>query len=464
MTDIKKSMDAALLSIGFLMEMTERLHWRCGGGRGAWEGCLAAIVLAKEPGLKARRFMEALPAEKNFDCICMLNTMAHLGYYSDSVEIAAQYVETRLLPCLFVPKGREGAPQVIMSRSENSVTVYDGESHTMTEKNHDDPSLQVPGSAYFFLPYDHHRQRTSRFMREGFGRSWFGAVVQRFSGTIGQILVTCCVLNIFALIPALFVMVVYDRVISPMDMSGLMPLTIGAGLALMVEYILRNVRSHGLSWMTARLDNLVGGEIFSRLICLKPELIEQASVAAQVARMRTFESVREFFSSSVFLSFLEIPFVLIAVGVMAAIAGPLVFVPLIMVGFYVVIFLAIRHKVKAAIRLAAKASSARQQFAIETFEKLRFVRMNGLTESWGRKYSELNGREVLMNFHLAFLGTVAETLANAVTVIAAVLTIGYGAHLIWAGSMSTGALVACMILVWRILLPFYSLCSMIPRL
>lgn len=30
--------------------------------------------------------------------------------------------------------------------------------------------------------------------------------------------------------------------------------------------------------------------------------------------------------------------------------------------------------------------------------------------------------------------------------------------------MSTGALVASMILVWRILLPFYSLCTMIPRL
>src|SRR5690606_586573 len=61
-------------------------------------------------------------------------------------------------------------------------------------------------------------------------------------------------------------------------------------------------------------------------------------------------------------------------------------------------------------------------------------------------------------------GTVAETLAHALTVMAAVLTVGIGVHFIWQGSMTTGALVACMILVWRILLPFYSLCTMIPRL
>ena len=36
--------------------------------------------------------------------------------------------------------------------------------------------------------------------------------------------------------------------------------------------------------------------------------------------------------------------------------------------------------------------------------------------------------------------------------------------MIWTGTLGTGALVATMILVWRILTPFYSLCTVIPRL
>src|SRR5690606_30243753 len=163
---------------------------------------------------------------------------------------------------------------------------------------------------------------------------------------------------------------------------------------------------------------------------------------------------------AVFLSFLEIPFVILAAGVMWAIAGPLVIVPVAMVAAYVLLFAVMRHYIKGAIRLAAKASSARQQFTMETFEKLRFVRTSGLAAVWGGKFSELQGREVLMSFHLGFLGIIAETLANALTVLAAVFTIGVGAHLVWAGEASMGALVASMILVWRILLPFYSLCTM----
>src|SRR5690606_31747846 len=120
------------------------------------------------------------------------------------------------------------------------------------------------------------------------GRSWFGAVVRRFNGTFAQILVTCLVLNIFALAPALFVMAVYDRVISPSDLSALPALMIGVSVALVAEYLLRGVRSEGLAWMTARLDNVVGARIFSHLIGLAPELIERASVAAQVARISTF--------------------------------------------------------------------------------------------------------------------------------------------------------------------------------
>lgn len=458
----KKSYDAALLSISFLMDALDRAPWRNGGGRGPWEACLAALVLAYDPACKPRRLLEAVPAAKGMDRTGFLNAMANLGYFSSSMTLPMRDVETRLLPCLFVPAGEEGAPVVILARNGEELTVYDSASHAVKTMTHRE--ARGAGDAVFFLPYDRHRQQTSKFMREGTGRSWFGAVVRRFNGTFAQILVTCLVLNIFALAPALFVMAVYDRVISPSDLSALPALMIGVSVALVAEYLLRGVRSEGLAWMTARLDNVVGARIFSHLIGLAPELIERASVAAQVARIRTFEAVRDFFSSAVFLSFLEIPFVLIAAAVMWVVAGPLVLVPLGMIALYAALFFYVRGHVRNAIRLAAKASSARQQFSIETFEKLRSVRMNGLTAAWGRRFEDLSGREVLMNFHLGFLGTVAETVANGLTIIAAVLTIGCGAHLVWAGAMTTGALVASMILVWRILLPFYSLCTMIPRL
>lgn len=449
---------AALLSIGFLMEMTERALWQS-GGRGPWQACLAALVLTLEPGCKARRLLDALPADRAMDQVALLNAMANLGYVGKSAEVSLHNIERRLLPCLFLPHNKTESPFVILAAENGGWRVYDSARHDIYKI-----SGKMTGTLWGFSRYESNAQPTSKFMRAALGHSWFNAIVRRFSGSFWQILAVCLAINVFALAPSLFVMAAYDRVISPADTSALPAILAGVTIALVTEWALREIRAEGLATMTARLDNIVGSRIFSHMIGLPAAMIEQASVAAQVARIKTFESVRDFFSSAVFLSFLEIPFVVIALGVMAVIAGPLVIVPLMVMGAYAVLFAVMRRKIMSAIRLAAKASSARQQFTIDTFENLRSLRINGLTDAWGQKFSTLSGRETVMNFHLGFLGTVAETLAHALTVSAAVFTIGYGAHLIWNGTMTTGALVASMILVWRILLPFYSLCTMIPRL
>lgn len=430
-------------------------------GDGTWEICLCAMIMRIEPGCKVQRILESLPHHKKpMDEADVLNTMAHLGYYCRKVHTGLKTVDDRLLPALFIPS--VGDPSIILGRDrEDQLQFYDPVSKLVSNVP---PSFDQAGRIWFFQKYDENRQPISRFMRQGSGQSWFRALLGRFRGTFAQVMTAGLILNIIALTTPLFIMLVYDRVIASGAMDTLPMLVVGVLIAIGFEWRLRSIRSAGLSWLAGRLDNVVGNRIFSHLVGLSPDLIERASVAAQIARIKTFESVRDFFSGSVFLSLLETPFVFLAIAVVAVIAGPLVYVPLLMVAGYVALFAFIRYRVKIAIRLAAKASSARQQFAIETFEKLEGIRGHGLSAKWQEKFRHLSGREMMTHFYLGWLGMVAETWAHTLTVIAAVATVGFGVHMIWAGTMTTGALVAAMILVWRILTPFYALCTMIPRL
>lgn len=429
--------------------------------KGAWEVCLCALILKIEPHCKVQRILEALPYHHGaIDEADLLNTMAHLGYVGRPAPSALEDIDSRLLPGLFIPK--QGDPCIVLRRdTEGRLLFYDPISRMVS---HVPPSFDKEGRVWFFQPYDETRQATSKFMRRGSGYSWFRALLGRFSGTVFQVLAAGLMLNVIALATPLFIMLVYDRVIASGSMKTLPMLAVGAVLAITFEWRLRKIRSTGLSWLAGRLDNIVGNRIFAHLIGLSPALVERASVAAQIARIKTFESVRDFFSGSMFLSLLEAPFIVVSVGAIAIIAGPLVFVPLLMASGYVLLFWGVRQRVKVAIRLAAKASSARQQFTIETFEKLSDIRGLGLGSRWREKFRRLSGREMMAHFHLHWLGMMAESGAHALTVLSAVATVGFGTHMIWAGAMSTGAMVACMILVWRVLTPFYSLCTMIPRL
>ena len=438
-----------------LHERLAKSVWRQRGNRSKWEICVCALALTLEPDCDWRRLADALPyGLRRFGMDEFLDSIANFGYLARPAYLQPEDIDERLMPCLFISEERNN-PYIIVSRDH----VYDCAAQKFLNR-----LPHSAGEVWFFEEYSEARSSLSSQSRKITGKTWFGAVLKRFISSYWQILAIGFFLNLAALSAPLFIMTVYDRVISAHTPDVLVMLSVGVGMALVLEWFLRQTQSKILSGFASRLDNVVSNQIFGRMLALSPGYIERASVPAQVARMKTFESVRDFFSGGVFLSLLEMPFSIIALITIGVIAGPLCLVPLSVTALYVVLFAAVWRKVKVLIRDAARATSARQQFSLETFEKLASIRTFGLTDIWQKKYDELVAREVSSHFKLQWMGNLGETLAHGLTVISSVAVVSFGVHLIWTGQMSAGALVATMILCWRVLTPFYSLCTMIPRL
>ena len=425
-----------------------------------WGSALCALVLALEPRCKTYRFLETLPYNRDrYDEVDVLNVIARLGYFSRSIEITAADLDQRLFPALLICNG---SPVILIEQLDDGrVKVF---RHGGLAYLHKAQLIEMKSRAVIFERYDENRPATSRFVRAGTEYGWFRALLGRFRGTFAQILCAGFIINLVSLTTPLMIMLIYNRVIATGTPDVLPMILAGMVMAAGIEVFLRSVRSRGLSWIAARMDNIVGNQIFSHLVSLPPSMIERASVASQIARIKTFESIRDFFAGSVFLSLIELPFVALAALAIYAVAGPLVLVPLLMGFVYAGLFYWLYKRVKTSIRIAAKTSSARQQFVIEAFEKMRGVRAYGLSHLWETKFRDLSGREMMAHFNLNMLGMAGETLGNALTVLSAVVTIAFGVHMIWAGTLTTGGLVATMILVWRVITPFYSVCTAVPRL
>ncbi len=422
-----------------------------------WRACLCELSARLNPQGKSYKIVNALPHEpERFDQTDFLNAMANIGYYARQEQISIDKVDERLMPCLYVAHGAVDEPLILLGKGQ----IFNGQSQAVEPV----PEKKVRGEAWFFQPYNEDKAATSKTMRAGTRHSWFTALIGRFKGTLWEVLALGLVLNTVALLTPLYIMLVYDRVISTRSDDIIPMLAAGVASGLLLEWMLRCIRSQHLSVMAARLDNIVSKKIFDHLIHLAPGYIERASVPSQVARIKTFEAVRDFFSGSVFLSMLELPFMVVALVAIAIVAGPLVLVPLLMAGLYLFLFYMIWRKVRVAIRVSAKAATARQQFSIEAIDKLEAINAAGLNRLWSQKFHDIAARDAIAAYRLSWLGIVGETLANSLTVLSAVVIVGLGVGMIWAGQMTTGALVATMILVWRILTPFYSLCTMIPRL
>ncbi len=288
--------------------------------------------------------------------------------------------------------------------------------------------------------------------------------VSRFYPLLRQIFAISLLIGVLALAPTWFNMAIYDQVIASGSGSELFMLTIGVILALSAEVWFRHLRAKQLAYFGARVDHFVSCSVFERLLFLPPVYTERAGVAAQIARLRDFESVREFFTGPLASLFFEMPLMVIYLAAMAILAGPLVLVPVALLAAYGLLLWGMNGKVKSSSREAAVATSLKQEFLLETITKLRAIRQSGMEQVWQQRFLHLSARASMASFRAGFNAQIVETASYVLMTLGSVATLGLGVHAVIEQHLTTGALIAAMMLIWRIVSPMQMACASITRI
>ena len=388
------------------------------------------------------RINEAMPFNQETLCLIdILNVMARMGYTGAPLKTRLCDLDERLLPCAFVEK-KSGKLSAITS-----------------------PSLEkAKGTVYIFTKQDIKEPKEQKEELAATGHGWFMGTIQRFRKIFLKVMSISFALNLVALAMPLFLMVIYDRVVDTTTAHAIYTLGIGAAIALLIEGVLRNMRSRNLAWFAARIDNIVSNRVLSRLLQLPAHAIERASVASQVSRLRAFDSVREFFTGPLFLTLLDLPFTLLAFLALIILGGNLAFIPLGLLVVYGVLMLFFRRRLKLSMFHSARAQSNAQTHHIELFEKLQALRLNGMNEVWQEQFRDISAVASLTSFRAQYLAQTLETIIYTFTTLAGLAVIYLGVTHVWDGTMTGGALFASMMLFWRIIAPWQVLAGSIPRL
>ncbi|MCG8510872.1 MAG: cysteine peptidase family C39 domain-containing protein, partial [Rhodospirillales bacterium] len=147
-------------------------------------------------------------------------------------------------------------------------------------------------------------------------RSWFWGTLARNGWTYAQVGLASVMINIFALANPLFTMNVYDRVLPNNAVESGIALAAGAGTALLFDFILRNLRGWFIDFVGRRADVILACRIFDQVLDLKASHRPQSS-GAFASMLREFETVRDFFTSATLAAFIDLPFSLLFLAVIA---------------------------------------------------------------------------------------------------------------------------------------------------
>lgn len=429
-------------------------HLTSGPGFGA---CLMPMLSSLGWLGSQTELLEALPhVADRLDLIDFRNTLAELGYRSERHTGRMRRIDTRLLPCLFLVGGR--APIVVHARTERGFRIFDSADQTVREID----GKGLSGYYYTFERFTDGEGEAAARRSDAAG--WISNVARRFHGEAGVVVATSVLSSFFGLAIPLFVMAVYDIVIPAGSERSLYWLAPGAALAITVDFVGRRIRARALAHISGRADFLLATESFRRVLELPPAAAENSGLAAQISRLKSFQGLRDLVNSPLLSASLDLPLIVAAHITIAVIAGSLVLVPLGALGLLVLIGVLMVPAVRRAELEAANARAARDQLVTEMVTRQRAVREAVIEDSFYERLRPLSAQAANARAKAANTILTLQTIGHAMVIGSGLVLLLFGAQQVVAGVVSTGALVASMALVWRILVPIQMIFQSLPKM
>lgn len=435
------------------------------GSPSPFAACVAPLLTALLWNGEVHQVCESLPHYPDqIDRVDFINTFANLNYQIQHTSISLQNFDQRLAPCFVViHEGTDRECPYIIFSEKDILHAFDGSSLECIPFSDIE---QNTATLYIFTPLDEDgldKHKLDQQVHEKPGR-WVRSLGKRFTPVFKQIFISSFVINLLALVSSLFVMAVYDKVIGNNSPATLYYLAAGALMAIGFESLLRYLRARSLAFFGVRIDAIITQSIFERLLYLPPRIVESSSIPAQIARLKDFDSVRNFFSGPVGINLVEIPFTLIFILTIYIIGGPLVRIPLLLAFCYILLGLIMLPRIQTSTEEGAAASVKRQTLMVETMRKFRSIRIHGVMDIWLERYRKLSGISSYTSFKSSQQTALVEAIAYGLSVLAGITTLTYGIFLVWESQISTGALIATMMLVWRVISPLQSICNSLVRI
>ncbi len=404
------------------------------------------------PGTRAA-LTAGLPLEKGaLTPSLFARAASRVGLAAKVVRRPLERIDAALLPVVLLTAGEEAC--VLLGWDEAGETarlLFPETGQGSVQLSREELLGRYTGVAIFVRPHFRFDQRTPE-VGEVRLRHWFwGALAEQWQ-VYRDVLGAALLINVIALAMPLFTMNVYDRVVPNHAIETLWVLALGVILLIGVDLVLRLLRGYFIDLASARIDMQLSAKIMDRVLGVRMEA-RPAAVGAFSSNLRSFEAVRDFITSASVTAFIDLPFALLFVFVIALIAWPLLLPVLLAIVIVTIYAYVLQHKMHALSETTYRAGALRNATLIESLTALETIKTQGAEGVMQSKWEKSVAFVARINNQMRFLSAAATNGALEMQQLVNVVVIIAGVYLIGEGMLSMGGLIACTMLASRAVAP-----------
>lgn len=374
------------------------------------------------------------------DLESLIETMANLNFRHLRLgKLKGKDIDNRFLPILLVDKNHQ---YLVIHMDEGHALIFDGEFGVYKQVE----SKTLKGEAFIFQYADNLADSLIQPQEK-----WFSKLVYRFRKTLLSLGLLTLLMTLLDLMLPLFVILIYDRVLSAQSMKPLLLTFVGIGIYMVSSYGLTELRARVLNYLSTRVGGIISVQTFTRLMYLSPSYTETASINSQISRIKDFEGIKNFVTSGNLISLFDLVFSSFYIAAIFLLGGWIGVIPLITLGMLVAVGFIMRPFYKLKMSKVSEATSMKQQSLIEILKNTKEVKSFGSNEHWLNRIKKTNSAQMMSNYELSNYVSLTNNISYFITNASVLVVIYAGVFQVFEGRMTTGALIGVLMLYWKVI-------------
>ncbi|MBF0262265.1 MAG: ATP-binding cassette domain-containing protein [Magnetococcales bacterium] len=266
-------------------------------------------------------------------------------------------------------------------------------------------------------------------------------------------MITSTVLNVLALALPLTMLQIYDRILLFEAVTTLGLLTSGVLIAILLEAILKMVRSYVGSWLGARFEHLAGCTAVYRLLASSLGHIERQGSGAHLERINGIHALKDFYAGQAVLTLLDLPFAALFLTLIYYLAGWLVVIPIFIFCLFIGVSFLISRWLYDAVQKRTLWEDRRIDFLIEVLNGVHSIKAMAMEAMMLRRYEKLQESCSNISQQVGLLGVTSGNLGMLFSQLNMVAVVGFGCMMVIDQQLTIGGLAACSMLSGQAIQP-----------
>ncbi|WP_028111991.1 ABC transporter transmembrane domain-containing protein [Ferrimonas kyonanensis] len=276
-------------------------------------------------------------------------------------------------------------------------------------------------------------------------------------GVVRKALVPSLLINLLSLAVPLTVLQIYDRILPNHSYGTATLLLAGATLAVAMEALIRFVRTWLLSAAASNTEKATYQTLVERVTTASSAHLRQLGVGGVEEGLGSVSKVKDWYSGGIISGFIDLPFALIFLGLVAYIGGELVAIPLAVWLITLGIVWLSSVRVKSLSEEASKDEQERKAFLIILSQTIQGIKRQAVESRIFNQFKSLNNVRAQSKAREEEQSAFAQECIQLAALATSVLLVITGSLWVLDGQLTTGGLAACSILSGRAVAPLSAL-------